>query len=155
MSKTKATLITIGSIIVVIGICLGVYFAVFATANTRGRVALHNQLRNPNQIQFNYEYFHDTCHSIIAQTQQIATLQSQYDEAKKQKGSDPFGQNASRLDQTLTQITGVTNLRDSTAQDYDSKSNEFTRDYMKSRDLPTEIGPPNGVAYDQLICEGN
>lgn len=132
------------------------YALVYASADTRGRVALHNQQRDPSALQFNYEYFHDTCHKVIAQTQQVATLQAQVDnDIAHPPASDPFGQYQSRIAQEQNDLTGLKNVRDGVAQEYNSRSHQFTRDFMKSNDLPDEIGPPTGVAYAQLKCEGN
>lgn len=136
-------------------LALGIYFAVYGTSAFRGRVALHNQQRSAAAQQFNYEYFHDTCHAVITATQQLGTLRTQLAQATAAPaGSDPFGQHQSRVDQLNSDISGLSNIRDATAQEYNSRSHQYTRDFVKSKDLPAEIGPPNGVAYDQLNCEG-
>lgn len=151
-STALAVLATVGGLILVAAIGVGIYALTYATAETRGRIALSNQQRTPGQLQASYEYFHDTCRSIIAAGQQLATLQQQLDSTPAAT-SDPFGQAAQRTDQLRGQIAGLSNLRDQKAQDYDAKSHEFTRNFMRSRDLPIEIGPPTGVPYDGLVCE--
>lgn len=132
----------------------GIYFLTYATAETRGRIALHNQQRSPEQLQASYEYFHDTCRDVIAKGQQLTTLQATYDaQVKARPANDPFGQYAAQLQQLSTQVAGLSNLRDSEAQQYNAKTHEFTVNFMKSHDLPYEIGPPTGVAYVSLKCE--
>lgn len=141
--------------VVVVAVGLISYFAVFATADKRGKVALHNQTRSPEEQRFNYEYFHNTCRSVITDTQQVKTLQAQVDDLKANPpANDPFGQAQSQLIQLETQLTGLKNSRDDHAQEYNAKSHEFTRNFIKSKDLPDEIGPPTGVSYDALRCEG-
>lgn len=151
---TAAVLAVIAGLAVVALVVVGVYFFVYATAEGRGRVALHNQQRSATNLQFNYEYFHDQCHAIVAEGQQIATLERQLAEQQAAPPvSDPFGQSAQLLAQVRSQVTGLRNLRDADAQDYSSKANQFTRNFMQSRDLPFEIGPPSGEPYEGLVCE--
>lgn len=133
----------------------GVYAITYATADSRGRIALHNQQRTADQLQASYEYFHEACHNIITEGQQITTLEAQYkNDVAHPPVNDPFGQNASRLSQEEQDLTGLKNVRDADAQTYDARSHEFTHNFMKSHDLPLEIGPPNGTPYEGLVCEG-
>ncbi len=151
---TAAVLGVIAGLVVVALIAVGVYFFIYATAEGRGRIALHNQQRTATNLQFNYEYFHDQCHAIIAEGQQITTLERQVAEQQAAPpANDPFGQSAQMLAQLRSQVTGLRNLRDADAQDYSSKANQFTRNFMQSRDLPFEIGPPSGEPYEGLVCE--
>lgn len=151
----------VGSIVVsVIGffvllgvISLSVWGFNYFFAETKGRVELHNKQRSATEIQASYEYFHETCRDVIAKTQQVDTLTEQI-ESTKAPATDPFGQFANQQVQLQTQLTGLENVRDTAAQEYNAKSHEFTHNFMKSDDLPDEIGPPNGVPYDSLQCEG-
>lgn len=148
-------LITAVCLIIAIGIALGVYFLVFATAGARGRVAASNTARNGSNTAASYEYFHDTCHSVMALTAQVGTLGDQvlYDQAHP-PSNDPFGQIQSQQAQRASDLTGLRNQRDAVAQQYNARSHEpLTRSFIKSRDLPEEIGPPTGVPYDQVRCE--
>jgi hypothetical protein len=132
-----------------------VYAITYFTAEGRGRVALHNEARSAEELRESYEYFHDTCRSVIAQTQQIATVQEDLDaRIAARPVDDPFGQYEQQIGQVQTQLTGLKNVRASTAQEYNAKSHEFTHNFMKSHDLPDEIGPPNGVEFESLSCEG-
>lgn len=126
----------------------------YGTAETRGRVALHNQQRSAVAIQDAYEYFHNTCHAIIADGQQMRTLQDQIDTmVRTAPAADPFGQYAQQVGQLRTDLTGLSQKRDNEAQAYDARSHEWTVNFMRSRDLPVEIGPPNGDPYAGLRCE--
>lgn len=147
---------TILGVVALVAIALGVYFAVFATAGVRGRVALHNKVRSADSQAFNYDKFHNDCHSVIALTSQIATAEATLADLKANPpASDPFGQYPVQLSQARTDLQGMKNQRDSIAQAYNSASHEpLTHSFMKSHDLPTEIGPPSGVAYESLTCEG-
>lgn len=138
----------------VLAVSVGTWAFTYFTAETRGRVDLHNQQRSAAELQASYEFFHDTCRAVIAQTQQVDALQQNLDSLRvNAPASDPFGQYAVQVAQVQTQVTGLENVRASTAQDYNAKSHEFTHNFMRSRDLPDEIGPPNGVSYSALRCE--
>lgn len=147
-------LAAIGGLILVVGIGIGIYALVYSTADVRGRIALHNQQRSATALQFSYEYFHNTCHTVLAENQNIGELQHQIDGLKKDTSSDPFGQRGGQVLTLNTDLTGLEQQRDQTAQDYNAKTHEFTLNFMKSKDLPYEIGPPNGTAYADLTCEG-
>jgi hypothetical protein len=139
-----------------VGLLVGgaVYFLTYVTAEGRGRIALHNEARSAAELRESYEYFHETCRDVIAQTRQIATLESQLsDMLEAAPTADPFGQYAQQVTQVRSQVSGLRNVRDTTAQDYNARSHEFTRNFMRSRDLPEEIGPPTGVPFDDLRCE--
>lgn len=150
VGRIIATLL--GVVVLCVALGLGVYFLVYGTAETRGRIALHNQQRSATQLQQSYEYFHDTCRDVIAKGAQIDNLQAQI-AATKTPASDPFGQAQQQLGQLQGQLTGLKNIRATEAQQYNAKSHEFTSNFMRSSDLPVEIGPPDGVAFSALRCE--
>lgn len=147
-----------GTVVAVIAVMLAAGLAIYAvtyfTADARGRIALHNKVRSADELQASYEYFHDTCRDIIAKGQQLTTLGAQLTDMRAHPpASDPFGQYQQQVVQVEGQVTGLSNARDSAAQAYDAKSHEFTHNFMRSHDLPVEIGPPSGVPYDALRCE--
>lgn len=142
----------IGVVVLCAAIGLGVYFLTYGTAETRGRIALHNQQRSATQLQQSYESFHDTCRDIIAKGSAIDNLADQI-AATTVPANDPFGQNQQQLNQLQGQLTGLKNIRATEAQQYNAKSHEFTVNFMRSSDLPVEIGPPDGVAFSALRCE--
>lgn len=149
-----ATLIVIGVIALALVIGFGTYFLIYATAEGRGRVALHNQQRSATALQASYEYFHDTCRDVLAKSQNVNVLQHNLDDlVKNTPTTDPFGQYESQVAQARTALAGTINVRNDEAQDYNAKSHEFTHNFMRSHDLPDEIGPPDGVSYDALRCE--
>lgn len=152
--KARYVLIPLGALLLVSAMVVGVYALVYGTAETRGRIALHNQQRSATELQASYEYFHDTCRDLIAKGEQIASLQIEYKQAVAARpATDPAGQYAQSLLQLAGQANGIFNLRASEAGDYNAKAHEFTHNFMQSKDLPLEIGPPDGVPFSALRCE--
>lgn len=151
--RIGSIVLTVVGFFVLLGvISLGVWGFNYFTAETRGRVDLHNEARSASELRASYEYFHDTCRDVIAKGQQIDNIQARLD-SMVAPASDPFGNYATQRAQVETQLTGVKNLRDGEAQEYNAKSHEFTHNFMRSSDLPDEIGAPNGTPYESLECE--
>lgn len=143
------------AVLLVVGIVVGIYVLTYATAETRGRIALHNQQRSAEALQFNYEYFHDQCHAVLTDQQNLQVAKNNLKALTAAKpATDPFGQYAQTLVESQNQISDQERLRNQAAQDYNSKSHQFTRNFIKSNDLPVEIGPPTGEPYESLVCEG-
>jgi hypothetical protein len=156
-STTVAVLASILGVIVVVAVSIGIYLTVFATAGVRGRVAASNTARSGALTAANYDYFRDTCRSVVALSNQIANVQAQVDaDQAHPPANDPFGQLASQASQRQTDLLGLKNQRDAVAQQYNARSEEpLTHSYIKQTSLPEAIGPPDGVPYSALTCPAN
>lgn len=140
-SATLATLASIGGFLLAVGIGLLIYFLVFATADVRGRVAVHNTVLSGQSRLELTRHFHDLYATIRAQEDQAVQSWQTYQQDKADHGGDPYGQHAQTVSTDLANYNGVVQLCIQNVNDYDQQASDSTRGLFVEANLPTSVDP--------------
>lgn len=131
---------------------------VILSANFGGEVAKRSvhgrtkqQVFSPENNQAQVAFFHDHCRGVVRDFRewQNNTSQLKADERAARYARDPIRQQQAEdvLTQDQQNVTQVANVLQNDAQDYNSRSAQWTANSFKDAGLPDRIEPPSG---DQL-----
>lgn len=128
------------AVVVVIGVSLGIYFLVFATANDRGRIQASNQINGATNRIGQYDHFFDEWQAYRAQVASLPTLTNQlkaFNASNPPGTNDPFGQIAQQRNEIQTSLTGLEQQCINTATSFNTDSQRnYTETQFKASNLP-------------------
>lgn len=110
-----------------------------------------HQTLDPNHVIFQYDHFHDTCHSVLALNEQIKTAEQTLKDDQADTSPDPLGQRSGIISRDRSNIQALKNSRDSAAQEYNSQSHQINNSIFKSHNLPASIDPPDYVTSCEYV----
>lgn len=137
MSRTKIAVLSVVGVLAIAGLVVGLYFAVWYSADPRGSLSAREQTRGSGSYRIaSYDHYFDLCASIQAFEDRIENTQ---DEMNIEPGPSP-----TRLAQLQQNLTAQNNQRDSLIRQYNTDATkEGTRAPFRDDDLPYQIDPDN------------
>ena len=136
----KAVAITIGVLLLIVAIIVGIYFAVWHTAEPRGALSAREQIVADADFRiFSYNYFFDQCEYIQSQQAKLDSNWSML-QALEESGKDD------RYWKKYDEVTAITNTLEKGVNKYNVDSDkEGTRGQFKETCLADKISPLDTV----------
>lgn len=151
----KAFLAVVGGIVALAAIVAAVWAGAYylgivgshvAASSARRTVTnrIQQSVNTPAFAQTAYEQFFNDCNAVVADNLKIGQAQQRVT-ALKSLPSDSFGQNATKLADALTDLTGLRQAQADTAARYNAAASEYTRGQFLAASLPAHLDPPYSV----------
>lgn len=143
------TIVVVAILLGVIGIIsTGSVFFQGAAAKVTNPAQVQKKVYDPNNTIAQVAFFHDTCNGVRTAFAQWQSAQQKLTlDTKASNSSDPIkaqqAQNA--LTQDTTALVGTQQNIYATANNYNSRSGQYTANVFKDANLPERIAPPVNV----------